>query len=91
MSSRVVIHIRNVHQQEFSSIFAGKRHFVLFQPYEHAALAGDVVTVRELDDATGERTGRELTTDVLDVMLLDHMQIVGILPRKFKIVFSGRS
>ncbi len=86
-----VIHLRNVHQREFNDVFAGKQLFILFQPYALPAVSGDVVTLRELKDETGDRTGRELVADVMDVMLLDHMQIVGIMPRKFKLILSEKA
>lgn len=89
MSGRVMIHYRNVYRDEFSDLAAGRQLFVIFDNHQIAAAAGDVVTLRELADDTGDRTGRELTADIPHVLMLTDAQVVGVIPRTFKLVPSG--
>ena len=85
MNNRVVIHFHNVYMEEFAQIADGRQLFVFRPPYHCPAISGDVVTVRELDNATGERTKREIVADVTSIMSLDHAQVVGILPRTLSV------
>jgi hypothetical protein len=85
----VFILMRNAYLDEFDAIVRGRQLFLVFQSHERAPRESDVVTIREVDDATGEKTGRQVIADagrVVPLTIRNERQgaVVSIMPRHLR-------
>jgi len=75
---RARISIRVVYPDEYNAIADGRQPFVVASVRDLPPRVGDVMTVREIDTETAERTGRELIADVTSVKEAPTVLVAGL-------------
>lgn len=81
----VMIHMLRVYEDEFVEIQDRRQTFVVFSTLSRDVRPGHVVNVIELESATGDRTGRELRSDVVAVRQVHLSIVAGIAARETQI------
>lgn len=86
----VKIHHRSVYRDEYEDIREHRQAFLIFYASEAEVRPGEVVVVEEIDDATGDKTGRSLTADTTVLRPATSAVVVGVRPHEDALAAVGQ-